>query len=126
MSHVVSGSNDLPVALGGGTNAITSQEVHQSLSRVQEWVEQQGYRGYEPFDGLSSWARPLACGNLLAERLLQQLIRQSPLNLRPALGVKPKDSTKGRGYMASGYVTLYRATKKQEYLDKAIRCLEWL
>ena len=106
--------------------AITPQEIQQSLALVQGWVERQGYRGYEPFEGLSSWARPLACGNLLAERLLQQLIRQSPLNLRPALGVKPKDSTKGRGYMASGYVMLYRITNQQEYLDKAIDCLEWL
>jgi rhamnogalacturonyl hydrolase YesR len=106
--------------------AITPQEIQQSLALVQGWVERQGYRGYEPFEGLSSWARPLACGNLLAERLLQQLIRQSPLNLRPALGVKPKDSTKGRGYMASGYVMLYRVTNEQEYLDKAIDCLEWL
>jgi rhamnogalacturonyl hydrolase YesR len=115
MSHAVSESI-----------AITTQEVQRSLALVQGWVERQGYRGYEPFEGLSSWARPLACGNLLAERLLQQLIRQSPLNLRPAFGVKPKDSTKGRGYMASGYVMLYRATNQQEYLDKAIDCLEWL
>jgi hypothetical protein len=126
MSHDVSGPNGFSRALGRGSDAITPQEIQQSLALVQGWVEQQGYRGYEPFDGLSSWLRPLACGELLAERLLQQLIRQCPLNLRPALGVKPKDSTKGRGYMASGYVMLYRVTKQQEYLDKAIDCLEWL
>ena len=126
MSHGVSGPNGLSRALGSRSDAITPQEIQQSLAQVQGWVEQQGYRGYEPFDGLSSWLRPLASGNLLAERLLQQLIRQSPLNLRPILGVTPKDSTKGRGYMASGYVMLYRVTKKQEYLDKAIDCLEWL
>jgi rhamnogalacturonyl hydrolase YesR len=28
--------------------------------------------------------------------------------------------------MASGYVMLYRVTQQQEYLDKAIECLEWL
>ena len=126
MSHDVSGQNGWSRALGSGSGAITSREIEQSLARVQGWVEQQGYRGYEPFDGLSSWLRPLACGNLLGERLLQQLIRQSPLNLRPVLGVQPKDSTKGRGYMASGYLMLYRVTKQQEYLDKAIHCLEWL
>ncbi len=114
------------MSLGSSPEMITSEEVRRSLTVLQEWVEQQGYRGYEPFDGLSSWARPLACGNLFAERLLQQLIRQSPLNLRPILGVKPQDSTKGRGYMASGYLMLYRVTHRQEYLDKAIDCLEWI
>jgi rhamnogalacturonyl hydrolase YesR len=114
------------MSLESSPDMITSEEIRRSLTVLQEWVEQQGYRGYEPFDGLSSWARPLACGNLFAERLLQQLIRQSPLNLRPMLGVKPQDSTKGRGYMASGYLMLYRVTNRQEYLDKAIDCLEWL
>lgn len=103
-----------------------AQEVAESIRRVQTWVEDYEYRGYEPFDGLSSWARPLACGNLFAERLLMQLIRQSPLNLRPLLGVRPKDSTKGRGYMAHGYLLLYRATEEPGYLQKAIECLEWL
>jgi rhamnogalacturonyl hydrolase YesR len=105
---------------------MTSRQIQQSLAAVQDWVEQQSYRGYEPFDGLSSWVRPLLGGNIFAERLLQQLVRQSPLNLRPLLGVTPKESTKGRGYMASGYVTLYRITSDQQYLDKALRCLEWL
>ncbi len=109
-----------------GEESISSEEIRRSVSTVQEWVEGQGYRGYEPFDGLSSWLRSLTFSTLLGDRLLQQLIRQSPLNLRPLLGVKPKDSTKGRGYMTSGYVLLYQLTKRQEYLDKAIECLKWL
>ncbi len=101
-------------------------EIGRSLALVQRWVENNDYRGYEPFDGLSSWARPLAFGNQLGERILQQLIRQSPLNLRPLMGIHRQDSTKGRGYMAWGYLKLYKATRNQDYLDKAIGCLEWL
>lgn len=101
-------------------------DIERALDQVQKWVEEHNYRGYEPFDGLSSWARPLAFGNELAERILQQAIRQSPLNLRPLFGVRPQDSTKGRGYMAWGYLTRYRASRNPEYLDKAIACLEWL
>ncbi len=108
------------------SSMITPGEIKRCIDAVQSWVERQSYRGYEPFDGLSSWAGRLIRGNVFAERLLQQLIRQSPLNLRPLLGVTPKESTKGRGYMASGYVILYRITKEQQYLDKALHCLEWL
>ena len=111
-------------------NAENRQEmihkVERSLALVQHWVESHDYRGYEPFDGLSSWARPLARGSLLGERILLQLVRQSPLNLRPFLGVTPKDSTKGRGYMAHGYLLLHRATGDNQYLEKAVQCLEWL
>jgi len=56
--------------------------VLNSLQKVQKWVEDHGYKGYEPFDGLSSWARPLAFGTILGDRLLLQLIRQSPVNSR--------------------------------------------
>jgi hypothetical protein len=105
---------------------IGSDVVKQSLDRVQQWVEAHEYRGYEPFDGLSSWASALTGGNLLAQRILQQIIRQSPINLRPLMGVTPKDSTKGQGYMASGYLMRYRATLERSYLDKAVRCLRWL
>jgi rhamnogalacturonyl hydrolase YesR len=100
--------------------------VEQSLDRLEDWIESQGYRGYEPFDGLSSWFRPLTFGNLLAERLLMQLIRQSPVNLRPLMGVTRKESTKGRGYMAAGYLFRYRTSGQPEYLRKAEACLDWL
>ncbi len=102
------------------------QQIFESLEKVQKWVEKHNYKAYEPFDGLLSWARPLAFGTIMGDRLLMQAIRQSPVNLRPLLGVTPQDSTKGRGYMAWGYAILYRATKKQEYLDKAVSCLDWL
>lgn len=105
---------------------LSSEKLLESLTMVQDWVEKHDYRGYEPFDGLSSWFRPLAFNHEFLERLLQQLIRQCPINIRPIMGVKPQDSTKGRGYMAWGYLRLYRINHQQAYLDKAKACLEWL
>ena len=125
--HSGQGEGELIVE-GGWSRVGTAQvgEIRRAIDLVQTWVERHDYRGYEPFDGLSSWVRLLLFGNLLAERLLMQGIRQSPFNLRPLLGVRPQDSTKGRGYMASGYLALHKATGEQHYLDKATRCLEWL
>jgi hypothetical protein len=115
-----------PAVTSGTPDIIGDDGIRYSLDAVQKWVEDRGYRGYEPFDGLLSWARPLAFGHNLAERLLMQAIRQSPINLRPLMGVRPQDSTKGRGYMAWGYLTLYRATAEKTLLNKAVECLEWL
>ena len=100
--------------------------ITESIRRLEKWVEDHDYKGYEPFDGLSSFLRPLTFGNLLAERMLQQLVRQSPVNLRPILGIKPQESTKGRGYMAWGYLTMLKSTGDASYREKAIRCLDWL
>ncbi len=102
------------------------EKIETSLKKVEKWVESHDYKGYEPFDGLSSFLKPLTCDNLLLERILQQMVRQSPINLRPILGIKPKESTKGRGYMAGGYLTMLKITGDQTYKKKAVECLDWL
>src|SRR5690242_3992670 len=85
----------------------TARLVCRSLQAVGRWVEDHHYEGYEPFDGLASPYRRLTRGSLLLDRLLLQVVRQSPLNLRPLLDITPLPSTKGRGAMAAGYLALY-------------------
>jgi rhamnogalacturonyl hydrolase YesR len=106
--------------------SLTKDEILASLKKVEAWVESKNYKGYEPFDGLSSWFRPLTLGNLFLDRILMQLVRQSPINLRPLFGVKPMDSTIGQGYMAWGYLAMLKHTGNDEYKRKAVSCLEWL
>jgi len=107
-------------------NSKIRQRILESAMKVQRWVEERDYKGYEPFDGLSSFLRPLTFGNLFLDRVLMQVVRQSPVNLRPLLGIKPLESTIGRGYMAWGYLALLKATGKQEFALKARSCLDWL
>jgi len=110
-----------------GTNeSAVAKVVGESLQKVEKWVEEHHYRGYEPFDGLSSPLRRFTFGNLLLDRLLLQLVRQSPVNLRPLLGIKPLDSTIGRGYMAWGYCWMYNLTGQAGYREKTFSCLDWL
>ncbi len=98
----------------------------QSLEGVQKWIEDRACKGYDPGDGLTSFLRPLTFGNLFAERILQQAIWKSPVNVRPLVGVVPLDSTKGRGFTAWAYLLRYRALGLPEYRDKAVECLDWL
>ena len=102
------------------------EKLTSSIRQLESWVEERHYRGYEPFDGLSSVLRPFTFKNLFLERLLQQLVRQCPINIRPVLGVRRNESTKGRGYMAWGYLTLFPHMGESKYLEKAESCLEWL
>ncbi len=100
--------------------------IKESRDAVQRWAEARNYQGYDPGDGLTSFLRPLTFGNIFAERLLQQFIWKSPINVRPFVGVVPLDSTKGRGFMAWGYLLLHRAFGDPESLAKAVECLDWL
>lgn len=100
--------------------------IDAAIQGVERWVEHHDYKGYEPFDGLSSSLRPLTFGNRFLEQVLQQVGRRSPFNLRPLLGIEPLESTKGRGYMAMGYLTELERTGADEARTKAVACLEWL
>ncbi len=102
------------------------RKIEDSLNRVQRWIEDHDYRGFEPFDGLTSYLYPLTLGNKFLRQVLQQTIRRSPINLRPFLGVKPLDSTKGRGFIAWGHLKRAQITGAAEHKEKAMNCLDWL
>lgn len=101
-------------------------QITPSLDAVQKWVEERGYQGYDPGDGLTSFLRPLTFGHIFAERVLQQLIWKAPINIRPLVGVRPLDSTKGRGFMAWGYLLRYKGGGSEADLTRALSCLDWL
>ena len=105
---------------------LNAAAVRSVLDELARWVEEHGYRGYEPFDGLSSPFRMLTGGSLFLERVLTQTVRRSPLNLRPLLGIRPLDSTIARGYMARGYLLRARTSSSHELVDKAHECFQWL
>lgn len=113
-------------ARSDGDRAGRDLSVHESIARLQGWVEGHDYKGYEPFDTLSSPVRRLTRGHQLVERALVQIGRWSPVNLRPLLGIQPLESTKARGYMARGYLASFERTGGAEYRSKAVACLEWL
>jgi hypothetical protein len=104
----------------------TTGEILNSLKKLEKWVEDNTYKGHDPADGLTSYLRPLTFGNLFLDRILLQLVQRSPVNLRPLFGIKPLDSFIGRGYMALGYLTMFKITRNNDYREKSILCLEWL
>ena len=103
-----------------------SSLYRNSMVAVQQWAEKRGYRGYDPADGLTTPLRSFTFGNLFAERLLQQFVWKFPVNIRPLVGIKPLDSTKGRGFMAWGYMLQHKTTGDLEAKSKALQCLRWL
>jgi len=111
------------VSSGIGDHGVS--EFRAAACRLDAWLQCHQYRAYDPFDGLNSWARPLAIG-ALGRQLLQQGIRRFPFNLRPLLGVKPSVSSKGFGYLARAYLKMHRSTGRLEYLEQARFCLHWL
>jgi polysaccharide biosynthesis protein VpsJ len=104
-----------------------NQRIHDSLTKLDRWVERANWKGYDTFDGLSSpFAPVLTLGNPLLKQVWQQAVRRFPVNLRPALLIKPGMSSKGMAFFAQGYLKLYETYGKAEHLDKMRFCLRWL
>ena len=102
-------------------------KIFQSIIRLDSWLTDNNYKAYDPFDGLSSsLLRPFTFNNKYLKIALQQGIRRFPINLRPFVGIKRNYSSKGMGFLARGYIRLYKSTKDKKYLEKAKYCLKWL
>ena len=103
------------------------ENVLSAIERLDGWLERHDWKAYDPFDGLNArLPGPLVRGNRYLRIALQQLVKRSPVNLRPLLGIQPATSSKGMGYLARGYLSLYRASGEDAYLEKSRRCLDWL
>lgn len=100
--------------------------TRQSLDRLLHWVEAHDYRAYDPGDGSLSFLHALTFQQHFLERALTAAVLRLPFNLRPLLGIKPHTSTKGHGYMAWGFLRLYRLTGDEQYRRRCIACLDWL
>ena len=103
------------------------EEIWKAIVRLNDWLERHQFMAYDTFDGLSSkMLRPLTFETRLLRTVLLQGVRRFPLNLRPVLGIPRAQSSKGMGFLARGYLRLYRATGEQHWMDRADEFLRWL
>jgi polysaccharide biosynthesis protein VpsJ len=113
-----------PVRDGG---RVQQSPILDSLLRLSTWLEANDYRAYDTFDGLSArYVRPLTFETRLLRTILQQGVRRCPLNLRPLLGVPRACSSKGMGFLARGFIRLYKATEERVWEERAEAALQWL
>jgi len=97
------------------------KEILHSFALLKEYCEAEGFKGYDPYDGLNSKlfsAIPVISKNRYARLLWIQTFKRSPVNLRAVTGVKKDYNPKALGLFLTGYCNLYACDPKQEYLDK--------
>jgi len=109
------------------SGALPKDRVYGTIRRLTDWLEENDYCGYDPFDGLNAkFLRPLTFNSKFLRQVLVQGVRRLPLNARPLLGIRKSRSTKGMGFLAKGSIRLYAATGDAAWRTKAVSQLEWL
>jgi rhamnogalacturonyl hydrolase YesR len=97
------------------------ERISKSFQKLKHYCEKQEFKGWDPYDGLSSRlfkALPIIRNNRFCRLAWIQLFKRSPINFRSITGVKKEFNTKGIGLFLTGYCNLYSREKKNEYLDK--------
>lgn len=97
-----------------------NQLINESFESLRFFCEKEGFKGWDPYDGLNSWViQKTFLGKSRFLRLAWiQLFKRNPLNFRNLFGVKKDYNPKGLGLFLIGYCNLYKKEPQPEYLEK--------
>lgn len=97
----------------------------EAVDSIRRWGEARDWAGYDPYDALNSPLAPyLTLGTPLGCRALTQVVKRSPVNLRPLLRVPPAHNDKALGLVASAYARLAAARDDDTAAGAARRWLD--
>jgi hypothetical protein len=102
-------------------------QLEEALHKLDTWIELEHFKGWDPHDALTSpLLKRLTFGNRLLGIAWVQLLRRSPVNLRPLLGVPKGYNPKGMGLFLASYLRKYQMTGDPQHLERARFFADWL
>lgn len=106
---------------------VKKSDLNTILKHVLSAAEIQDFKGFSKFDALNSpIIQTLSLNNKWLRLLFTQLVKESPLHIRPFLQVKESRNPKGIALFARAYLSLYQLTSETQFLKKAEDLIDWL
>src|SRR5215475_9817408 len=106
---------------------LTAARVRQALAETDAYVTREDFRGYDPYDALSSpiFKLPLFRSNHYIRVGAQQVVKRLFVNIRPLLGITKKVSAVSLAWMLEGYAHLFaiEPSRRDHYTDRIEMCL---
>jgi hypothetical protein len=87
------------------------------LEKLRQYIEQEDFKGYDPYDTLTSSLKFKYLGKLTAVLALQ-FQKRNPINIRPLLGIKKEHNPKALGLFLYGYCKLHKQFPEKDYLTQ--------
>ena len=106
-----------------------NKSVLNSFCRLRNYCEVEGYKGWDPYDGLNSKVfqmAPFFKKSALCRLVMIQGFKRSPFNLRRPAFVPKEYNAKGIGLFLQGYCNLYKAVSRNESLSSELGTREEL
>jgi hypothetical protein len=99
--------------------------IKESFLLLSDYIENEEYKGYDPYDILTSYI-PFKQLGKWPSAIATQIQKRNPVNIRPLLGIKKGINPKAFGLFLQAYSLLYLKTQNPEYLKKADYFFDWL
>src|SRR4051794_9646225 len=75
----------------------------EAAQRLEAWGWSRGWRGSDPYDGLNARIpKVLLNSHWRLRQVLIQLVKRSPVDLRPLLGIRSEDDSASLAWVLSG------------------------
>lgn len=107
-----------------------NNKIIQSKVALESYIIKENFRGFDPYDGLSSpiFKLPFIKTNKFIRFGFQQVFRRIPFNIRPLLGIKKGLNPVTLGLSIQAFTYLSRSNKENEnyYREKINYCLDEL
>lgn len=101
--------------------------VENSILSLYRYVKENGWEGYDPYDGLNSkFTSRISSRSKWIRVFFVQLNKSLPLNIRSILRIKKGIHIKGMGLFASAFLKLFRIFGDVDFLEEAVSCLDFL
>jgi rhamnogalacturonyl hydrolase YesR len=107
-------------------------EVLGAIERLDSWIEKNSWSGWDPFDIRDTYILkkidrlPSNLPFRVLKKIIFSLVDVNPLYARKLLRIRPEINAKGMGLFLSSYCDLFLAIGNKGYLEKALKCAEWL
>lgn len=106
---------------------ITPERAGRALDALDRWLEHHQFAGWDPHDALNSPVlKTLTFRNQQLGQIVVQLVKRSPVNLRPLLRVKKGFNPKAMGLFLGSYAREYHRTRSELAAERVRFFAEWL
>jgi hypothetical protein len=109
----------------GGQPRADSGELESALRALERWGAFRDWLGPDPYEGLNAHRAPLIRRSAYGRRVLVQVVKRSPIDLRRPLAITPEDNAAGVAALVSAYAR-DRTLPAEDRRPKLARMLERL
>ncbi len=105
--------------------SISDPDLSDSLHYLQEYIESEDFKGFDPYDTLTS-PFPFSSFTKWTPVIATQVQKRNPFNIRPILGIKKDYNPKGMGLLLQAYVKMQQVFPEKDYSNRIGFLFNWL